>query len=137
MLASLRNALDYPLRQLFHWRRRGLQFKNEPKGHLFAHLPDEARSLAQATADRLLNEYRLQSLFYHSRVENYCENLFYLELLESALQRSQAILPPVINAADIGPSHWFYVQALYALLKRWRPLSERPSGEGAAAEGGR
>jgi hypothetical protein len=123
MLAAFRNALDYPLRQYFRWRRPGLQFKNEAKDRLFARLPAEARALAQATADRLLETYHLQRLFYHSRAENYRENLFYLELLESALQRVRAVLPPVVNAADIGPSQWFYVQALYGLLKWWQPVA--------------
>jgi hypothetical protein len=123
MFSALRNALDYPLRQYFHWRRRGLQFRNEAKDHLFAHLPPEARPLAEATAGRLLKAYHLQPLFYHSPAENYRENLFYLELLESALQRAQAALPPVINAADVGASKWFYVQALCALLKWWQPVT--------------
>jgi hypothetical protein len=123
MLAAFRNALDYPLRQYFHWRRRGLLFRNQAKDRLFARLPDEARPLAQATANRLLNTYHLQRLYYHSRVENYCENLFYLELLESALQRARATLSPVIQAADIGVSQWFYVQALYGLLKWWQPVT--------------
>ncbi len=129
MFAAVRNALDYPLRQFFHWRRRGLQFKNEPKTRLFATLPPEARPLALETAERLLTDYHLQPFFLHSRVENYSENLFYLELLESALRRARATLPPVIRAADIGPSQWFYVQALYTLLKWWRPVAERPVAE--------
>jgi hypothetical protein len=123
MLSALHNALDFPLRQFFRWRRRGLQIRNEPKTRLFADLPDEARPLAQATADRLLNDYRLRTFFYHSRADNYCENLYYLEMLEAALQRSQTVLPDVVPAADIGPSQWFYVQALYALLKWYRPVA--------------
>jgi hypothetical protein len=129
MFAAFWNALDYPLRQYFRWRRRGLQFKNEAKDRLFERLPAEARPLAQATAKRLLETYHLQRLFYHSRAENYRENLFYLELLESALQRTRATLPPVINAGDIGVSQWFYVQALYSLLKWWQPVTDKPLPE--------
>lgn len=137
MLASLRNAIDYPLRQFFRWRRRGLRFKNEPKGKLFARLPDEARPLALATANRLLNEYHLQRLYHNSRVENYCENLYYLELLESALQRARVSLPSILLAADLGPSQWFYVQALYALLKWWRPVVAPAEAEAALPAEGR
>jgi SAM-dependent methyltransferase len=122
MFAAFWNALDYPLRQRFRWRRRGLQFKNEAKDRLFARLPDEARALAQATAGRLLETYHLHALFFHSRADNYRENLFYLELLESALQRARATLPLVVKAADIGVSQWFYVQALFALLQWWQPV---------------
>jgi hypothetical protein len=129
MFAAFWNALDYPLRQRFRWRRRGLQFKNESKDRLFKRLPAEAQTLAQTTANRLLESYHLQRLFYHSRAENYRENLFYLELLESALQRARATLPPVIHAADIGVSKWFYVQALCALLQWWQPVAGEPVPE--------
>ena len=133
MFSTLRNALDFPLRQLFRWRRRGLEIRNEPKDRLFADLPDEARPLAKATANRLVNDYHLQRFYAHSRADNYCENLYYLELLESALQRSRAVLPDVVHAADIGPSQWFYVQGLHALLTWYCPVGGSPLPEGGRA----
>lgn len=119
MLSTLYNTIDYPLRQFFRWRRRGLRFRNEPKDRLFAHLPEADRAAAQTTANRLLNDYRLQPFYQNSRAENYRENLYYLELLERALNSATFWLPSQIVAADIGSSHWFYAQALYALCKWW------------------
>ncbi len=114
------NAIDHPLRQFFRWRRRGLRFRNEPKDRLFAHLPEPDCATAQSSASRLLNDYHLQRFCENSRASNYRENLYYLELLERALNSNTVGLPSQVVAADIGPSHWFYVQALYALLKWWR-----------------
>jgi len=116
----LRNLFDYPLRQLFHWRRKGLRIKNEPKEDLFAHLEETNHSQTQAIADRLFREYHLDSLYSTSSRDNYRENLYYLSMLESAFTAVNPSLPARLFAADIGPSHWFYVQALYAALKRWR-----------------
>lgn len=118
-LHRLRNALDYPLRELFRWRRPGLRVRNEPKHALFARLPAEQRVQAEATADRFLAHYPLRYLHDHSRAADYRENLFYLELLERALNAARPVLPDPLTAADIGPSHWFYVQALHALWMAW------------------
>ncbi len=130
LLHTLRNALDYPLRQFFRWRRAGLSFRNEPKDNLFAHLPAAQRAEAQAAADRLLARYPLDDLQAHSTRCNFRENLFYLELLERALNASQNLAGlqgrSALNVADIGPSHWFYVHALYALWRCWGRGAEPP-----------
>jgi hypothetical protein len=125
-LHRLRNAVDYPLRGLFRWRRPGLRWRNEPKHDLFAALPTDRRVQAEAAADRLLAHYPLGYLHDHSRADNYRENLFYLELLERALNAARPALPDELSAGDIGPSHWFYVHALYALWTTW----ERPAAAG-------
>lgn len=124
-LHRLRNTLDYPLRQFFRWRRPGLTWRNDPKHALFAARPAGERVQAEAAADRLLTHYPLTYLHAHSRADNYCENLYYLELLERALEGAQPQLPDDLIAGDIGPSHWFYVQALYALWSRWRTVAPR------------
>jgi hypothetical protein len=133
LLHQLRNALDYPLRQFFRWRRRGLQLRNEAKDNLYATLPLPQRTEARAAAERIAQRYDLSYLFAHSRRRNYCENLFYLELIEVALGHSDLRGSAAshdrsglaLNAADIGPSHWFYVQAVYALLRQWRAETPR------------
>jgi hypothetical protein len=119
------------LRQFFHWRRSGLRFINEPKDHLFAHLSGENQKKAHLIADRLLKDYQLLEFFQQSEAENYRENLFYLELIERALETTAHTLPSPIKAADIGVSHWFYVQALHALLTRWR----NPKGRVVSLDG--
>ena len=116
----VRNLVDYPLRQLFHWRRNGLRLKNESKETLFNDLKEPDSSQAQAAAQRLLETYHLDSLYSNSTQDNYRENLYYLDMLESSLNTGLPHLPPKITAADIGPSHWFYVKALYAALKWWQ-----------------
>lgn len=120
----LRNLIDYPLRQLFRWRRKGLRLKYESKDGLYDHLTEPNRGIAQTAAQRYLIEYRLESFYSRNSQENYRENLYYLAMIESALTTANVALPDKISAADIGPSHWFYVQALYAALKWWH----RPAG---------
>ncbi|MBN1536487.1 MAG: hypothetical protein JW908_07130 [Anaerolineales bacterium] len=126
-----RNLLDYPLRQFFRWQRKGLHIKNEAKDALFTCLPEPDHTQAQATAGRLLKEYHLEALYSSSTMDNYCENLYYLEMLESALTILKPSLPDRIAAADIGSTHWFYVQALYAALKWW----QYPAGREVALSG--
>ncbi len=124
-LSFLRNYFDYPLRQLFHWQRRGLRLKTETKDALFDNLSEPSRSQTQNTADRLLKEYHLETLEAASTRDNYRENLYYLLMLESALAAVNPPLPQKLVAGDIGPSHWFYVQALYATLKWWNEPAGR------------
>jgi len=127
----MRNMVDYPLRQLFRWRRQGFQLKRQANRDLFATLPMEDRARAGVLAEDLKNRYRLESFFQDSTPVNYRENLFYLSMLEKALESSQCTLPEKVIAADIGPSHWFYVQALHAVLKWW----QYPSGRSVVLRG--
>jgi SAM-dependent methyltransferase len=131
LFAALRNLVDYPMRQLLRWRRKGYQIKNEPKTALYAHLRGAEGRAAQTAAERLRREYHLDYLYAHSRAANYRENLFYLHMLETALAAVDARLPARIEAADIGPSHWFYVHALHAAL-RWQGS---PSGRAVNLSG--
>lgn len=120
MLDALRNAIDYPLRELVRWRRSGLRVPNESKQALFAGWPPAERAQAEGTAARLLGAYALQPLHAHSRADNYRENLFYLELLERALDCAGWPMPAVVQAADVGCAAWNYVAALHALLRFWQ-----------------
>jgi len=119
MLDALRNSIDYPLREWVRWRRNGLRVPNESKQALFAGLPLLERGQAEGTAARLLDAYALQQLHADSRADNYRENLFYLELLERALDCAAAPLPAIVRAADVGCAAWNYVPALHALLRYW------------------
>lgn len=123
-LINLRNGADYPLRQFFRWRRGIIDWKNEPKETLFADLPPSERHIAEQIAQTLREKYHLEDFYQHSRARIYRENLYYLSLLETALQRAAFHLGEQVTCADVGPSDWFYVPALSALL-RWY---EAPQG---------
>lgn len=126
LLRDARNRLDYPLRQLFRWRRAGFRIHPPAQADPFAALPPQDRPRAMALAERLTQTYHLESFAAQTTPLNYRENLFYLHLLESALEATQVSLPETVRVADIGPSHWFYVQALAALLRWWQTPRPRP-----------
>jgi SAM-dependent methyltransferase len=129
------NRVDYPLRQFFRWQRPG--FRRRRQGSLrarqnarvaeglFEHLSGRDRERAERLAEQYFRNYHLRSLSLSTTPGNYRENLFYLDLLVGALERSGCTLPTALDAADIGPSHWFYVQALHAGLTWWRAAQER------------
>ncbi len=120
LLRDARNRLDYPLRQAFRWRRVGFAIQPRAAEDVFAHLHGEQRQRARALTARLLHAYRLENFASQTTPLNYRENLFYLHMLEQAFEAGDVCLPGFARAADIGPSHWFYVQALAALLRWWR-----------------
>ncbi|MCB9136018.1 MAG: hypothetical protein H6636_11365 [Anaerolineales bacterium] len=122
--ANLRNVVDFPLRQFFKWERP-LTIRNEEKDGLFGHLAENERLRAWKIEKTLRQDFHLEKLYQHSGAKNYRENLFYLEMLLRALNTSRPSLPQTLVAADIGPSHWFYVQALYAALKWWHASKGR------------
>ncbi|MHC1781565.1 MAG: hypothetical protein AB9891_02175 [Anaerolineaceae bacterium] len=124
-LADLRNRVDFSLRQRIRWRRPGFRFENQPKEGMFLSLPEPERRESEAGAAALIQAYHLDTFRENSTIENFLENLFYLDLLETALDASGKGLPGEIEAADIGSSSWFYVQALSALLRWWNCPSER------------
>jgi hypothetical protein len=138
-LAWLRfyNRIDYPLRQFFQWQRPGFRARQRKRSSvrarqnarvaegLFNHLSGHDRERAERMAEHYFRNYHLRSLSQSASPGSYRENLFYLDMLVQALERSNCKLPARLDAADIGPSHWFYVQALQAGLKWWRTTQER------------
>ena len=124
-LSAVQNAVEHPMRQLIRWQRGVPCFPNESKQDIFAHLPANERKQAGNTARRLCSDFHLQHLCKNSSAKNYRRNLFYLEMLEHALSEAAPEIPQTIHAADIGPSDWFYVQALYAALKWWNSPTGR------------
>ncbi|PWH20239.1 MAG: hypothetical protein DDG59_00840 [Anaerolineae bacterium] len=128
---NLRNGADYPLRQFFRWRRGDVRWKDEPKESLFADLPAAERFSAEQLAQHLRQTYHLDHWYHHSRARIYRESLYYLALLEQAFQKADLHLAATVTCADVGPSDWFYVQALYALL-RWY---EAPQGRKVTLHG--
>lgn len=117
-LQNIHNAIDYPLRQFFRWRRKGLSIPNQSKNTLFDFLPPAENEQAVIKEAYYRKIYHLEEFYQNSHAGNYRETLYYLEMLEQALHNSKSVLPDHVSCADIGPSHWFYVQGLHACL-RW------------------
>ena len=117
--AAVQNAIEHRLRELIKWRRGVPCFQNESKEGLFVHLSATEQEEADRAAEHLYRDFHLQHLHENSSAKNYRINLFYLEMLSRALSEAGAELPESVSAADIGPSDWFYVHALHALLKWW------------------
>src|SRR5262245_22500359 len=115
-----RNALDYRLRRLIRLERPIRRV--EPAG-LEAAL-DGLTPADAARAWALIERYRLEGLVTRGRRRDVRENLYYLELIVSGLERAGAALPARVEALDVGVSDWFYAPALVAALRRWR--AERP-----------
>lgn len=120
------NFVDYPLRQFFHWQRKGYHITPESKDDLFADLTGNQRREAESRERHLREQIHLQEYYEHSSVRGYRETCYYVEMLETALRRQSLSLPSPVCAADIGPSNWFYVPGLAALL-HWYDSSESRS----------
>ena len=119
MITSVKNAIGHSLRQLIK-RKKGIPLiPNESKQELFSHLPLNERKQADVTARQLFSDFHLNDLYENSSADNFRQNLFYLEMLERAFSEADVKIPQNIVAADMGPSDWFYVKALYAALKWW------------------
>ncbi len=107
MFHIIRNALDYPLRQVFRWRRGGLKIRNESKEGMFGSFREDNRINVEESADRVLSEYHLHELFHRSSVTYYLKNLYYLEMFEKGCASASCTLPDSVKAADVGASDWF------------------------------
>ncbi len=124
-LQNGRNQVDFQLREWVRWRRGGLRFDNQPKDNLFDDLSGAEKQQAEATAARLIEQYHLTDFYQTSTRINFRENLFYLSMLETAFDQAAIDLPDPLTTADIGPAHWFYVQALYAGLSWYGTQQQR------------
>jgi hypothetical protein len=117
----LRNRVDYPLRTRLRFARpvdhvqpAGLEAALEGLAE-----PDRLRAL------QLIDGYDLRPLVLRGRRRDVRENLYYLDMLLTAFERSGVELPPhSTRAVDVGVSDWFYAPALHGLLRRHH--TERP-----------
>ena len=67
-------------------------------------------------SNALRDKYHFAPFETNHAAEEIRENYFYLHMLDKALDSAQISLPASLTAADIGPSSWFYVQALFSAL---------------------
>jgi len=78
-----------------------------------------------ARAGVLIERYGLAGLVERGRRRDVLENLYYLELITSGLERAGATLLERVEAVDVGVSDWFYAPALVAALRWWRARRPR------------
>jgi hypothetical protein len=117
-MRNLRNRIDYYLRGKFRWHRSGFRPPITPQKPLFQHLDADFRVNAVQMEKKLASDYHLDKLKEITNSGNYQENLFYLHMLQTAFSDLPGYtLPDKLHAADIGPSHWFYVHSLVNFLK--------------------
>jgi SAM-dependent methyltransferase len=111
MLHWLRNEIDFRIRSTLRLRRPGPKLPHEPKDELFD-------SETTEEVERLVTTYDLHLWQQQSGRTDFAASLFYLQMLERALNEANITLPDPISALDAGCGDWFYVQALYGLLRR-------------------
>lgn len=108
----LRNAIDYPVRQLVRLRRGAPALPAEPKAGLFS-------PAVAGEVERLVDAYDLADWRRESGRTDFAASLFYLQMLERAFQEAGVRLPAQVTALDAGCGDWFYVQPLYGLLRSY------------------
>jgi len=118
-LLDLRNRLDYAIRQRVHFPSRAVTLQAGSRPDLQSAYPKETREKVSAEIARLRSAYPVEGIESIPSERDIRENYFYLAMLDEAFRRSGVELPAEVTAADIGPSSWFYVQALYAALTRY------------------
>lgn len=105
----MKNRIDFYIRNLFRFSRKGFFEENESKLELF-----DAK--AQEKEERLIRRYALKSLKENSSRQNYCENLYILELLEDYLRPKRN---PTMKVLDIGSKNWSYAKAEHSFFKKF------------------
>jgi hypothetical protein len=116
---DLRNRLDYSLRQRVHASSKPVHLPSETRLDILSAYPAGIRKLAGDEIKRLRAAYHFDAVEAGFTERGLRENYFYLAMLDEAFRRSEAALPAGVTAADIGPSSWFYVQALAASLTHY------------------
>lgn len=118
----LRNLVDYPLRRKLKVRRPVRDVKAAGLDLALDPLQEED----QREARRLISSYGLEALAERGTRRDILENLFYLDMIVTALAGANVQLPVgKTTAIDVGVGHWFYVQALHAALRQWRATRPR------------
>lgn len=105
----MKNRIDFYLRNLFRFSRKGYSQEPESKENLF----DEK---IQAKEERLIRRYGLKKFRETSSRSNYCENLFVLELLDDYLRPKRK---KQLKVLDIGSKNWSYAKAEHSFFKKF------------------
>lgn len=122
---ELRNRVDYFLRQRIAWRMPGKIGPHTNHREMFAGLAPAEKQQAVHLADALTAKYRLSGYKHNTDPGNFQENLFYLHMLDTVCSRNRLAFPDPLFIVDIGPSHWFYIQAMYHFFRYYRTEAPR------------
>jgi hypothetical protein len=106
----LKNSLDFYLRNLFKFSRKGYKDRSEAKEGLFN---DEK---VQIKEQRFLKRYKLDEFKEKSSRQNYLENLYVLELLEDYFSPKRK---NSIHVLDIGSKNWSYAKAEHSFFSKF------------------
>jgi hypothetical protein len=118
-LLDMRNRLDFAIRQRVHFSSRAVTMEAGSRPDFLSAYPKELRQAVTAEVARLRLTYPVGGIEVIPSERDIRENYFYLAMLDEAFRRSGVELPAEVTAADIGPSSWFYVQALYTALSSY------------------
>lgn len=113
-LENLRNNIDFFLRQRLAFSRKNYSEENENKEGLFKGEVAERENF-------LLEKYDLENLKLNSTIQNYCENLYLIDILDEYLTPNLSAPQPLSSSAvlDIGCKNWSYAKAEYAFFKKY------------------
>lgn len=106
---NLKNNFDFFLREHLAFSRKNYFIQNEPKEGLFA---DNKLIEREKT---LVEKYSIEHLKSNSTTQNYCENLYTLDILDRYFTIN---FQENLRALDIGSKNWFYVQGEYFFFKK-------------------
>lgn len=109
LFANFKNSIDFFIRSHLAFSRKNYREKNEPKEGLFN---SEEKILKEST---LLSKYDLKQLKNNSTKQNYIENLYVLEILDSYLKID---FKENCKVLDIGSKNWSYAKAEQAFFSK-------------------
>lgn len=107
LLNSIKNKIDFFLRQKLKFSRKNYWETPEPKAGLF----DEPASLKEKA---LLKKYNLEFVKDHTTKLNYQENLYTIDLLDKHFDIKNK---SGLRVLDIGCKNWFYAKGEYFFFK--------------------
>jgi SAM-dependent methyltransferase len=122
---GFKNNLDYPLRQRLGWRSSPVIRSYPDNREILDSYSAKDRLPVQQLLSRLDDQFHFQYFRETHSLDESRENYYYLAMLDEAFQRSGIEFPDSIQAADIGPSSWFYVHALAAVLGWYDAIQHR------------
>ena len=110
LLENFKNTIDFFIRSQLAFSRKNYQEKNEPKEGLFN---SEETVLKE---EFLLSKYNFTYLKNNSTKQNYVENLYILDILDTYFEMN---FKEKIKALDIGSKNWAYSNAEHAFFSKY------------------